>query len=146
MTAPQVETQTAGSGSGLGGAVELSVSGLSVYAHHGTLEEERTLGQQFSFDLDLLTDQCRACRTDELADAVDYGAVVAVVVEVATRFRFQLIEALAEAVCLELLEEFPITRVRVRVHKPAPAQPPPVAGVSVTLERTREDLEAVPAT
>ena len=119
--------------------------GLRVHAHHGVLEEERVLGQQFRFDVAVRLEASPACRSDRLDDAVDYAAVVAVVVEIATRFRFQLIEALAEAVCMELLEEFPATSVRLTVHKAAPALPWSVDDVSVTLERTRADLDALPA-
>jgi 7,8-dihydroneopterin aldolase/epimerase/oxygenase len=114
--------------------------GLSVYAHHGVVEEERRLGQRFEFDVDAEFDECRACRTDDVADAVEYEAIASVVVEVATNFRFQLLEALADAVCLELLAEFPIDRVRLEVHKPAPSMPHSVARASVAMERTREHL------
>lgn len=118
----------------------IRLRGLSVYAHHGIVAEERTLGQRFEFDVDVEVLDCRACRTDDAADAVEYEAVAAVIVEVATNFRFQLLEALAEAVCLELLAEFPVERVRLEVHKPAPAISHVVARASVMLERTREHL------
>lgn len=114
--------------------------GLSVYAHHGIVEEERRLGQRFEFDIDAEFVDCRACRTDDLADAVEYEALAAVVVEVATNFRFQLMEALADAVCLELLAEFPIDRVRLEVHKPAPSMPHSITRASVAVVRTRDHL------
>lgn len=114
--------------------------GLSVYAHHGIVAEERTLGQRFEFDVEVELADCPACRTDNADDAVEYESVAAVVVEVATNFRFQLLEALAEAVCLELLAEFPIERVRLEVHKPAPAMPHSVVRASVEIERTRAHL------
>lgn len=114
--------------------------GLSVYAHHGIVAEERTLGQRFEFDVDVDIADCVACRSDRADDAVEYEAVAAVVVEVATNFRFQLLEALAEAVCLELLAEFPIERVRLEVHKPAPSMAHQVQRASVAIERTRDHL------
>lgn len=114
--------------------------GLSVYAHHGIVAEERSLGQRFEFDIDVDLPDCTACRTDEPADAVAYEAIAAVVVEVATNFRFSLMEALADAVCMELLAEFPICRVRLAVSKTAPSIPHPVSRATVVLERTREHL------
>ncbi len=116
----------------------IRLEGLSVYAHHGMVAEERSLGQRFEFDVEVELPHCGACRTDEPADAVAYEAIAAVVVEVATNFRFTLMEALAEAVSQELLAEFPISRVRLAVSKPAPSITHPVSRATVILERTRE--------
>ena len=118
----------------------IRLDGLSVYAHHGLVAEERSLGQRFEFDVEVELPHCGACRTDEPADAVAYEAIAAVVVEVATNFRFTLMEALAEAVCQELLAEFPISRVRLAASKTAPSIPHAVARATVVLERTREHL------
>lgn len=120
------------------------LEGLSVYAHHGMVAEERALGQRFEFDVDIDVADCRACRSDEAADTVAYEAVAAVIVEVATNFRFSLMEALADAVCMELLAEFPIERVRLAVSKTAPSIPHAVARATVILERTRAHLEPAP--
>jgi dihydroneopterin aldolase len=108
---------------------------LSVYAHHGLLEEEQRLGQRFEFDVEVEVADCRACRTDAATDAIAYEAIAAVVVEVATNFRFGLMEALAEAVCAELLAEFPIDRVTLSVAKTAPSIPHAVARAVVRIER-----------
>lgn len=118
----------------------IRIEGLSVYAHHGMVAEERSLGQRFEFDVEVDVPDARACRTDEAADAVAYEAIAAVVVEVATNFRFSLMEALADAVCMELLAEFPISRVRLAVSKTAPSIPHAVTRATVALERTREHL------
>ena len=118
----------------------IRLDGLSVYAHHGLVAEERSLGQRFEFDVQVDLPHCAACRSDEPSDAVAYEAIAAVIVEVATNFRFSLMEALADAVCMELLAEFPISRVRLSVSKTAPSMPHAVARATVYLERTREHL------
>jgi dihydroneopterin aldolase len=118
----------------------IKLDGLSVYAHHGLVAEERSLGQRFEFDVEVELPHCVACRTDEPADAVAYEAIAAVIVEVATNFRFSLMEALADAVCMELLAEFPISRVRLAVSKTAPSIPHTLARATVVLERTRDHL------
>jgi dihydroneopterin aldolase len=120
----------------------IRLRGLSVYAHHGMHDEERALGQRFEFDLDAELSDAPACRTDDPGDAIEYEALASVIIEVATNFRFQLIEALAEAVSLELLAEFPIERVRLEVAKPAPSMPHSVRSASVVVERTRAHLGA----
>lgn len=116
------------------------LEGLSVYAHHGMVAEERSLGQRFEFDVEVEVADCLACRSDDAVDAVAYEAIAAVVVEVATNFRFSLMEALAEAVCMELLAEFPVARVRLAVSKTAPSIPHPVSRATVLIERTRAHL------
>lgn len=118
----------------------IRLDGLSVYAHHGMVVEERSLGQRFEFDVEVELPHCAACRTDEAGDAVAYEAIAAVIVEVATNFRFSLMEALADAVCMELLAEFPISRVRLAVSKTAPSIPHALARATVVLERTRDHL------
>lgn len=141
-------SQPAGAGAGaardrpaVNAPLTIRLRGLSVYAHHGARDEERTLGQRFEFDLDVEFVDAPACRTDDPADAVEYEALAGVVIEVATNFRFQLIEALAEAVSLELLAEFPsIERVRLEVCKPSPSMPHAVHSASVLVERTRAHL------
>lgn len=120
--------------------ITVQLRGLSVYAYHGANSEEQSLGQQFEFDLDLDIADCPACSSDALNDAVDYAAVTSLVVEVATSFRFNLLEALAEAVCLELLAEFPLERVCLHVRKLAPPIPHRVASAGIRIERTRTHL------
>ena len=115
----------------------IRLEGLSVYAHHGLLEEEQRLGQRFEFNVEVQLPDCRACVTDRAEDAVAYEAIAAVIVEVATNFRFGLMEALAEAVCAELLAEFPIERVSLAVAKTAPSIPHAVARAVVRIERSR---------
>ncbi|MCW2973503.1 MAG: folate biosynthesis protein [Thermoleophilia bacterium] len=127
-------------GAALAHPATIRLDGLSVYAHHGMVAEERSLGQRFEFDVEVDLPDCVACRTDDAADAVAYEAIAAVVVEVATNFRFSLMEALADAVCMELLAEFPVSRVRLSVSKTAPSIPHSVARATVVLERTRDHL------
>jgi dihydroneopterin aldolase len=120
--------------------VTIRLEGLSVYAHHGLVAEERTLGQRFEFDVEVDLPHSAACRSDEAGDAVAYEAIAAVVVEVATNFRFSLMEALADAVCMELLAEFPVSVVRLSVSKTAPSIPHALQRATIRMQRTREQL------
>lgn len=120
--------------------VTIHLEGLSVYAHHGLVAEERSLGQRFEFDVEVDLPHSDACRSDEPADAVAYEAIAAVIVEVATNFRFSLMEALADAVCMELLAEFPVSVVRLSVSKTAPSIPHALQRATIRMQRTRDDL------
>jgi dihydroneopterin aldolase len=56
---------------------------------------------------------------DDLAKSVDYGRVFEIVTQVVESTTFRLLEAIAEAISHEILTEFPISEVGVRVRKPA---------------------------
>lgn len=110
--------------------------GLELRGFHGALEEERRAGQRFVFDVELLAHDA-GVRTDELADTVDYTAVVARIEAINGQQRFNLIEALAAAVADDLLERFPAARVRVRVRKPEVRLSAPAEYTAATVERVR---------
>lgn len=116
--------------------VVIDLQGLELQGFHGALEEERRRGQPFLFDVRLVAHDA-GIRTDQLADTVDYTAVVARVREVNESRRYNLIEALAAAVADDLLERFPVAHVRVRVRKPEVRLGAPAEFTAATVERTR---------
>jgi dihydroneopterin aldolase len=116
---------------------------LQFYGYHGAAEEERSLGQRFEVDVELEVDQRRAGLSDDLNDAVDYGAVFSIVQAIMEGPSRKLIESLAEAVAGDLLATFPAQAVTVTVRKPNV----PIAGVSlravgVRIRRERSATEA----
>jgi 7,8-dihydroneopterin aldolase/epimerase/oxygenase len=113
----------------------IELAGIELHGFHGVLEEERTGGQTFIFDLWL--DVSDSALSDRIEDAVDYRDVVAALREVSDGQRFNLLEALADAVATELLERFPVSRVRVRVRKPEVVLGAPAEYAAVSLERAR---------
>jgi 7,8-dihydroneopterin aldolase/epimerase/oxygenase len=116
--------------------VIIEVQGLELRGYHGALEEEQRSGQRFLFDVTLVAHDA-GVRSDQLADTVDYTAVVARVREVSDRHRFNLIEALAAAVADDLLHHFPASHVRVRVRKPEVQLEAPAEYTAATVERSR---------
>ncbi|MEP7383667.1 MAG: dihydroneopterin aldolase [Gemmatimonadota bacterium] len=114
------------------------VRNLSVFAHHGVHDAEAELGQRFHLWLEARVDTREAGRSDRYADTVSYVEMSAIAVEIATTRRFNLLEALAEAVAEALLHRFPrIISIVVRVDKPSAPVPAILDGVSVEVERTR---------
>lgn len=114
------------------------ISDLRFFARHGLFAEEEALGQRFVVSLVLELDLSRAGVSDAMADSVHYGEVVATTEEIVTQRRFNLIEALAEAIAATILERFPrVERITVRIEKPG--APIPVASglVAVEIERGR---------
>jgi dihydroneopterin aldolase len=85
---------------------------------HGVLEKEQRELQPFQVDVELLLNLQPAAVDDNLAKSVDYAQVFEVVRQIVESTSFRLIEALAEAIAHELLVDFPVNEVGVRVRKP----------------------------
>ena len=94
------------------------IRGLKAKAVVGVFDWEKQIRQNLIFDLDLRADVARAAASDTLEDAVDYKAISQRVVEFVEDSRYQLVEALAEAVARVIREEFAVSWVRVRIAKP----------------------------
>jgi FolB domain-containing protein len=75
--------------------------------------------------------------SDDLAHTIDYARVVQRVVEVGTAQDSSLLETLAERLLTMLLDEFPITQVKLWVRKLHPPITAVTGSVGVTVERTR---------
>jgi dihydroneopterin aldolase len=102
----------------------------------GVYPHEREQVQSVLLDLELDYDFAAAVASDAIPDAVDYDQVVRVVTDLIQARRFQLIEAMAEAVAALLLESMPVlAAVRLEVRKPAAV--PAAANSFVRVERHR---------
>ena len=118
------------------GIVELR--GLEVTALVGVLPEERDRPQPLEIDVDVHVDTSAAGATDDLADAVDYGAVCDAVVAAATAGHTGLLERLAHDLAAAVLDvDARITAAEVSVRKLRPPVPHNLrtAGVRVLVER-----------
>jgi dihydroneopterin aldolase len=118
------------------GEITIEIVGLQLQGFHGALEREKREGQAFFFDVTLIAHDA-GVRSDQLGDTVDYTAVVERISAVNDESRFNLIEALAAAVADDLIEHFPISRVRVRVRKPEVELQAPAEWTAATIERSR---------
>src|SRR5215475_1351210 len=115
-----------------------TVRGIQKYGYDGLFEEERTLGQKFTFDILATLREVRSHRSDDLDSSVRYDAVVDEAVQIASSEKFQTLEALGETIAAGLLRRFDMMNsVTVAVAKSSP----PIAhainqvGVQVSLHR-----------
>jgi dihydroneopterin aldolase len=118
------------------GVVELR--GLQVDALVGVLPHELQVPQPIEVDVDVHVDITRAAATDDLADAVDYGAVCDAAVAVLTAGHVGLLERLAHLVAEAVLAvDARISETEVVVRKLEPPVPHRLAtsGVRVRLAR-----------
>lgn len=116
----------------------ITIRRIGVFAYHGVFEEEGRLGQRFYISIEAFLDLAAAGRADDLEQSVSYADIAARVQEVAVVNRFQIIEALAEAVAEDLFREFPrIGALEITVEKPSAAVAAILDSISVTIQRER---------
>jgi dihydroneopterin aldolase len=113
---------------------QVIIEGLDVETVIGAYAWERDVRQHVRLDLEMDFDCGVAGTSDRLADALDYAAVAARVTALVGDSRFELLEALAEKVAATVLAEFPVRRLRLRVHKPGAVGN--ALAVGVAIERT----------
>jgi len=106
----------------------------------GAYEHERRQPRTLQVNVEIGRQAIRACKTDQLADTIDYSAVVGAVQEVFASHRFHLLEPLAETLADLMLSRFEAQWVRIELSKIGVV--PNARDVGVSIERTREGVFA----
>jgi len=83
----------------------------------GVYEWEKRVPQTLQLDLEIALPNSRACRSDDIADALDYAEIIAHIQGVLSSRHFNLLEALAEHIAQILLDDFKAPWVKVSVAK-----------------------------
>ena len=99
----------------------------------GVYDWERQLPQTVRIDVDIGLPSTRPFETGELADAIDYAAVVARIRAFGASHDHALLERFAEALASVVLDEFGAQSVRLRVAKLGAL--PGVREIGVAIER-----------
>jgi 7,8-dihydroneopterin aldolase/epimerase/oxygenase len=116
------------------------LAGMAFQARHGVADREKVEPQRFEVDVELGLDLQPAAVEDDLERTVDYGPVYETVRQIVESTTYNLIEALAEAICHELLNEYGRVReVTVRVRKPEVRLGGPLDYAAVEVSRQRSD-------
>jgi dihydroneopterin aldolase len=111
------------------------IEGLEIETCIGVYDWERQIRQKVVLDLRLYVDLHAPADSDALHDTVDYKALSDRLVAMVSAARFELIEALGEAVARLVLSEFAVNKVGLRLSKPGAV--PAARNVGVVMERTR---------
>ena len=98
---------------------------------------ERQTARRVLVDLDLGLDFATAAASDHLRDAVNYKNVCDDVAALLKEQRYQLLEALAEAISRRLFQNHPILTLKLKLSKPGAV--PATRNIAVRIERRRED-------
>jgi dihydroneopterin aldolase len=110
---------------------------MQFQGRHGYYDHEMTTPQPFEVDVELLLNLQPAGLDDDLTKTVDYGEVYNATRQIVESTSFRLLEALAEAISHELLADFSIDEVGVRIRKPAVKLDGPLDHASVEIWRRR---------
>ena len=106
---------------------------------HGYYDHELENPQPFEVDVELVMNLQPAGVDDDLEKTIDYGRVYAIARQIVESTSFRLLEAIAEAISNEILTEFEVTEVRVRVRKPAVQLGGPLDYAAVEIWRRRSE-------
>jgi len=119
-------------------AMKILLNDIQIYARHGVLPQEKTLGAWFRVSVEGTVMETEAARSDRLSDTVSYADIAQVVSEEMS-VPSQLLEHVCGRIGRRLLHDFPaLVNVSIRLIK----QNPPItglqcngAGVELTLTR-----------
>ncbi len=115
----------------------IRIKDLEVFGFHGAKPEENVLGQKFVLDVFLYTDVRQAGQTDDLTKSIHYGHAAHAIEAFVREHTYQLIERLAEELCMYLLTTIEnLEKIRLVVKKPWAPIKLPVDTVSVEVERS----------
>lgn len=111
------------------------IEALRVEAHVGIYPRERATAQTLEIELTFgVPDE--AAQRDDIADTIDYAAVIARIREELAGHHFNLLEALGEHIIAVMLEHFKAPWVKISIAKVGVARG--VRRVGVFIERGRD--------
>ncbi len=119
----------------------ISIKGLEVYASHGCIPSEKTLGQKFLINVDMYLDRSSPRIKDEIDDTVSYADVCDDLCEWIRKPVFNLIEAAAESLVRRLMIAYPeVKKAVLELEKPNAPMEYHFETVKVRVERERHTV------
>ena len=103
---------------------------MQFYGYHGVSESEKHLGGKFEVDVEMKTNLQEAFASDNLESTIDYEAIYKTVDNCVKNDNYYLIESLANSIAIEILAQFSVSEITVRVRKPHA----PINGMLDTVE------------
>lgn len=114
------------------------IDNLVVFANHGVLDEEKTMGQKFVISMKLFMDTSIPAKADDITKAVNYAEVCAFVTEFTKSNRCKLIETAVSDIANALLMKYlAVDSVEITLKKPWAPIGLPLDKVAVSITRAR---------
>ncbi|BDX05284.1 dihydroneopterin aldolase [Planctobacterium marinum] len=115
---------------------KIIINGLLIDTIIGVYDWEREKSQRVILNLVLKTDLNLPMQSDNVADTIDYAAIVQRIEKLAEQHRPELLERFAELIFADLFSLFPLTEIQLQILKPDILQQVDTIGIEIT--RTRE--------
>lgn len=97
----------------------ITISDLEVFAYHGVLKEENSLGQKFLISADLYMDISEAAKDDDINKSINYAHICKEIDDFLKTNTFKLIETMADRLAMNLLiAHNNLVEVCIRIKKP----------------------------
>ncbi|HHU70692.1 MAG TPA: 2-amino-4-hydroxy-6-hydroxymethyldihydropteridine diphosphokinase [Clostridiales bacterium] len=114
----------------------IKISNLEVFAYHGVLKEENSLGQKFIISAELFTDISEAAKDDDISKSINYASVCKAIEKFLKENTFKLIETTADKLATYLLKKYDrLDRIKLEIKKPWAPIHMSLDTVSVQVER-----------
>ena len=107
------------------------IEDLRIQTVIGVFDWEREITQTVSLDLEMDFDISRAAASDRIEDTLDYKAVSKRLIQFVENSEFQLVEALADHCARLVLENFPVSKVHLKLSKPGAVRGSSAVGVII---------------
>lgn len=109
---------------------------VKIYAYHGVLPEENTIGTYYILNAELHTDLWKAAESDDLNDTISYADINDIIHQ-EMKIKSQLLEHVAGRIILKIHDNFPqIDYIKLKLTKTAPPMQGEMKGASIELEKS----------
>lgn len=115
---------------------KITISNLEVFAYHGVLKEENSLGQKFLVSAEMSTDISEAAMEDDILKSINYASVCKSIDSFLKEHTYKLIETTADRLAEFLLKTYDhIDKLKLEIKKPWAPILMTLDTVSVIVER-----------
>lgn len=87
--------------------VKIRLKNLTFYGYHGVFNEEKSLGQQFIVNLEMISKNIKGCITDRLDDTIDYTKAYSIIKDlIEKKPGNHLLEYIGYSIAKKILKNF----------------------------------------
>lgn len=109
------------------------IQGLKTQAIIGIFDWERENRQPLIFDIEMAVPIASAAKSDNINDTVSYKTVSDEIIELVEKSSYELLESLAEAICLHVLNTHKaVQSIQLKVGKPQAVAETETVGLIIT--------------
>ncbi|AYZ34450.1 dihydroneopterin aldolase [Chryseobacterium indologenes] len=109
---------------------------VKIYAYHGVLPEENSIGTYYILNAELHTDLWKASESDDLNDTISYADINDIIHQ-EMKIKSKLLEHVAGRIISRIHERFSqIDYIKLKITKTAPPMQGEMKGASIELEKS----------